>query len=97
MRGFFAILVACGVHSLNKDIASLVATAGFDFRSERIIDKFLWLRGSSKLYATIAELKAQEAKLCADRQALRNLAGAVHKILPDDRFDLLQDAAEHLT
>jgi hypothetical protein len=90
MRGFFGILRACDADSLNRSIASLIAQAGFDLRSERVVDKFLWLRGALKIEDDIAKLNARASKRLADRSALRDLAIAIQKILPDDRFDLLR-------
>jgi hypothetical protein len=50
----------------------------------------LWLRGALKIEDDIAKLNARASKRFADRPALRDLAIAIQKILPDDRFDLLR-------
>lgn len=92
LRGFFGILHACDVAGLNREIGGLAAVAGIAVRPERIIDKFLWLRGAGDDEKAIARLRAKEPALLREQPGLHAFAGAVQKILPDDRFDLIKRA-----
>lgn len=85
LRGFYAILAACGVQALHDKIAVAIADAGLDLRAERVIDKFLWLRGSPKDRAALLE-RIQHGD-CARDPDLQKLARAVEALLPDTFFD----------
>lgn len=92
LRGFFGILHACDVDGLNREIGDLAAAAGIALRPERIIDKFLWLRGADDGEKAIARLRDKEPVLLREQPGLQTFAAAVQKILPDDRFDLIKRA-----
>jgi hypothetical protein len=93
MCGFFALLERAGVHQLNDAIARRVKDAGLDLRSERVIDKFLWLRGSADVRAATAEAEREAKNLFAEAQGLERFAEAVAEMLPDNFFDPMRNIA----
>lgn len=85
MKGFYAILHACDVQDVHDKIRSVIDRAGATFRAERIIDKFLWLKGDPEA----AEKAIAQAKVhsVVNNIEILDLAEEIFSILPDDRFD----------
>lgn len=89
MRTFFGVLHACGVKHLDGELHALVTAAGLDLRSERIIDKVLWLLGAT-LDETLPESRISQCRSWAsDKPELHELALSVQRVFPSDYFDIL--------
>jgi len=88
MVNFFSYLEATGVSELNRVISARVAESGLNLRSERIIDKYLWLRGDLDGRAVTESTVAREAHEATRTSGFEEFAREMNELLVPDRFGL---------